>query len=57
MIISEIVTIDCVNYRHTYSDAGVKIRCGNAIYSDAYDTVNTVRDYAETDIPLPDDDD
>lgn len=56
MIITEVVAINGVNYRHTYSDAGVKIRCGTAVYSDAYDVVNTVKDYVETDIPLPEDD-
>lgn len=43
---------------HTYSDAGVMIHGGSpeGDYVDAWDPVDSGRTYAETDIPVPGDD-
>ena len=53
-IVTETVTIENVQYIHTYSDLGMMIHGGSpeADYSEAYDPVGTGRTYTETDIPV-----
>ena len=53
MIIKENVTIDGVEFIYTHSDAGMKIEREGVQYSEAYDPVNTNREYVETNIPVP----
>jgi hypothetical protein len=54
MIVRETKEIDGKNFVYTYSDSNVKIRCGDVIYSEAYDPVEYAesRVYTETDIPI-----
>ena len=57
MIVTEIKPIREIDFVHTYSDAGMKIRqdgTGN-LYDDALDPVGANRTYTETDIPIDED--
>ena len=52
MIIKTTKEINGVEYDYTYSDAGVMIERGGAIYSEAVDPINSGREYTETDEPI-----
>lgn len=53
MIVTEVVIINNKEFRHTYSDKGMKIMRENVLYDEAYDPVGFEdRIYKETDIPI-----
>lgn len=53
MIIVENKIINGKEFKHTYSDRGMKIKRENVLYDEAYDPVNFEdRIYNETDIPI-----
>ena len=52
MIVKEIVTINGIQYDHTYSNAGFMIERDGVLYADAIDPLNSGRVYTETDIPI-----
>lgn len=49
MIITEKITINDKEFKHTYSDRGMKIKRENVLYDEAYDPVGFDRKYEETD--------
>ena len=49
MIVTEITTINGKEFKHTYSDKGMKIKRDNVMYDEAYDPVEFEREYEETD--------
>jgi hypothetical protein len=49
MLIKEVVTINGIEYNHTYSDAGFYIERDGVEYSDAIDPIDIEREYIETD--------
>ena len=49
MIITEKITIDDKEFKHTYSDRGMKIKRENVLYDEAYDPIEFDRVYEETD--------
>ena len=50
MIITEKITINDKEFKHTYSDKGMKIKRENVLYDEAYDPVGFEnRIYNETD--------
>lgn len=49
MLIKEIVTINGIEFNHTYSDAGFYIERDGVEYSDAIDPIDIEREYIETD--------
>ncbi len=49
MIITEKITINGKEFKHTYSDKGMKIKRENVLYDEAYDPVGFDREYEETD--------
>ena len=49
MIITEKITINDKEFKHTYSDKGMKIMRENVLYDEAYDPVGFDRIYKETD--------
>lgn len=49
MIVTEVVIINNKEFRHTYSDKGMKIMRENVLYDEAYDPVGFSREYEETD--------
>lgn len=57
MIVTETIDLFGIDYKHTYSDAGYKIRQDDTgvIYDDAVDPIDSTRTYTETDIPIDDD--
>ena len=57
MIITETIDLFGIDYKHTFSDAGYKIRQDDTgdIYDDAVDPIDSIRTYTETDIPIDDD--
>lgn len=48
MIITEKITINDKEFKHTYSDRGMKIKRENVLYDEAYDPVGFDREYEET---------
>lgn len=52
MIIVENNVINGKEFRHTYSDKGMKIKRDNVMYDEAYDPVGFDREYEETNIPI-----
>ena len=48
MIITEKITINGKEFKHTYSDKGMKIKRENVLYDEAYDPVGFDREYEET---------
>lgn len=55
MIKTEIIEIDGIQYKRTYSDEGYLIERDGVRYGDAVDPIDTERQYTETDekIELP----
>ena len=53
MIVKTTKEINGVEYDYTYSDAGMMIEREGAQYSEAVDPINSGREYTETDIPIP----
>ena len=49
MIITEKLTINGKEFKHTYSNSGMKIKRENVLYDEAYDLVGFDRKYEETD--------
>mgnify|MGYP004462893881 CR=1 FL=1 len=49
MIITEKITINDKEFKHTYSDRGMKIKRENVLYDEAYDPIEFDRVYEETD--------
>ena len=49
MLIKEVVTINEIEFNHTYSDAGFYIKRDGVEYSDAIDPIDIEREYIETD--------
>lgn len=49
MIIVENKVINNKEFKHTYSDKGMKIKRENVLYDEAYDPVGFDREYEETD--------
>ena len=56
MIITEKLTINGKEFKHTYSNNGMKIKRENVLYDEAYDPVEFDREYEETDIPIESED-
>lgn len=52
MLITKRITINNKYYMHNYSDAGFYIERDGILYEDAIDPLNTNRIYAETEIPI-----
>ena len=52
MIKTEIVTIDGRQFVYTHSDDNMKIERDGIEYDEAYDPIDTGREYTETDIPI-----
>ena len=52
MIKTKTVTINGVDFQHTYSDSGYLIERDGVQYADAVDPMGTERVYVETSIPL-----
>ena len=48
MIITEKITINDKEFKHTYSDRGMKIKRENVLYDEAYDPIGFDREYEET---------
>lgn len=48
MLRKEIVTINEIEFNHTYSDAGFYIERDGVEYSDAIDPIDIEREYIET---------
>lgn len=55
MIIVENNVINGKEFRHTYSDKGMKIKRENVLYDEAYDPIEFDREYEETDIVIGED--
>lgn len=55
MIIVENNVINGKEFRHTYSDKGMKIKRENVLYDEAYDPIGFDREYEETDIVIGED--
>ena len=55
MIIVENKVINNKEFKHTYSDKGMKIKRENVLYDEAYDPVGFNREYEETDIVIGED--
>lgn len=51
-IVTGKVTINGVEFMHTYSDIGMKVEREGVRYDEAYDPMNTGRVYVETDEPI-----
>ena len=49
MIVTEVVIINNKEFKHTYSNSGMKIKRENVLYDEAYDPVEFDRIYEETD--------
>lgn len=49
MIVTEIINIDGRELTRAYSDAGYYIERDGAMYSEAVDSINSGREYTETD--------
>ena len=49
MVVTEVVIINNKEFKHTYSDKGMKIMRENVLYDEAYDPVGFDRKYEETD--------
>lgn len=49
MLRKEVVTINEIEFNHTYSDAGFYIERDGVEYSDAIDPIDKEREYVETD--------
>ena len=47
MIITETITINDMEYLHTYSDLGYQVERDGIIYGDAIDPINSGRTYTE----------
>ena len=47
MVVTELVKINNKEFRHTYSDKGMKIMRENVLYDEAYDPVGFDRKYEE----------
>lgn len=50
MIVKEIITINGVEYEHTYSDANRYVVRDGVSYGDAIDPLNSGREYTEGDL-------
>ena len=57
MLVTEKRTINEQTFDYTYSDAGFYIERDGAVYEEAYDPENSGRVYAETDTPIPHEED
>ena len=49
MVVTEVVIINNKEFKHTYSNSGMKIKRENVLYDEAYDPVGFDREYEETD--------
>lgn len=49
MLVTNTVTINGKEFKHTYSDKGMKIKRENVLYDEAYDPIEFDRVYEETD--------
>lgn len=49
MLVTNTVTINDKEFKHTYSDIGMKIKRDNVMYDEAYDPIEFDRVYEETD--------
>lgn len=49
MVVTELVKINNKEFKHTYSNGGMKIKRENVLYDEAYDPVGFDREYEETD--------
>lgn len=49
MLVTNTVTINGKEFKHTYSDIGMKIKRDNVMYDEAYDPIEFDRVYEETD--------
>lgn len=49
IIVENKVVINNKEFRHTYSDKGMKIKRDNVLYDEAYDPIEFDRVYEETD--------
>ena len=52
MLVTNTVIINDKEFKHTYSNSGMKIKRENVLYDEAYDPVGFDREYEETDIPI-----
>lgn len=52
MIVTKNVTMNGMELKETYSDAGVKIACGLEVYDVAYDAPDSMREYEETSMKI-----
>ena len=52
MIVKTTKEINGVEYKYTYSDAGMMIERNGARYSEALDPIGSGREYIETDEPI-----
>lgn len=51
MVITEIRTLNGVQYRYTYSDEGrYLVNSQGALYEEAYDPIDIVREYSEGEV-------
>ena len=48
MVVTEVVIINNKEFKHTYSDKGMKIKRDTVLYDEAYDPVGFDREYEET---------
>ena len=55
MIIVENKAMNGKEFKHTYSDKGMKIKRENVLYDEAYDPIGFDREYEETDIVIGED--
>ena len=55
MIVTEKLTINGKEFKHTISDKGFMIKRDNVLYDEAYDPVIFDREYEETDIVIGED--
>lgn len=49
MVVTELAIINGKEFKHTYSNSGMKIKRENVLYDEAYDPVGFNREYEETD--------
>ena len=49
MVVTELAIINGKEFKHTYSNSGMKIKRENVLYDEAYDPVGFNREYEEPD--------
>lgn len=52
MLVTQEIEMNGTTYIETRSDAGMKMKCGDAYMDMACDPADDVREYEETDIPI-----